>query len=79
MTHPTSGKILVLRSAAADRAEVRARGAVYDLVAEATLALAQVADGDLDAVFAAHRLVNRAMKITLDNRLSTPWNWRPSA
>lgn len=74
-----NGKILVLRSAAQDRAEVRARGAVYDLAGQAQVAIAAVLDGDIDAIFTAHRLVNKAMKTTLDHRLSTAWNWRPSA
>ena len=41
------------------------------LVTEAADALAAVVAGDVDSVFAAHRAINRAVGIVLDNRIST--------
>lgn len=73
------GNIISLRSGNLDRADVRARAAVRDLMLEADDVLAAVLDGDVDSVFLLHRIVNRAVGIVLDNRLATPWNWQAKA
>lgn len=65
--------VLQLRSAALDRSQARAMTAVRRHLGEARRAIDAVLAGDVDAVFLAHREVNRAMGVTLDNRLSTAW------
>ena len=65
------GRVVDLRSVAADRAQARALGAVEALVGEAMAALDDVLCGDIDAIYSAHRAINRAVGITLDHRLRT--------
>ena len=65
------GRVIELYSAASDRAHARAVGAVEDLVGEAMAALDDVLCGDIDAIYSAHRAINRAVGITLDHRLRT--------
>lgn len=66
--------VVKLRSGASDRAQERALAAVERHLREARAAIdAVLLVGDIDLVFTAHREINRAMGVTLDNHLSTRW------
>lgn len=69
-TIPPDGRVLPLRTR---RGGTRAERVVAELVGEASAALAAVAVGDLDLIFIAHRALNRAVGVVLDNRLSSAW------
>jgi len=56
-----------------------ARRELADLVTAARAELDAVVAGDVDSVFAAHRAINKAVGIVLDNRLSTSFCWRCGA
>ena len=71
--------VVLLRSAARDRAEERALAVVVDLARETQVALNEVVIGDVDWIWTAHRALNRAMGLVLDHHLATAWNWRPRA
>ena len=53
------------------RGNTVARRELAELVNVARLELDAVVAGDVDSVFAAHRAINKAVGIVLDNRLST--------
>ena len=66
--------VVELRSRSLDRVQERALAAVRRHLREAREAIdAVLTAGDVDAVFLAHREINRAMGVTLDNRLRTIW------
>ena len=75
MDHRNRPNVVGLRSGARARpeGEVRALAAVHRHLREAREAIDAVRAGDVDMVFTAHRETNRAMGVTLDNRLRTTW------
>lgn len=79
MVPADSSNVVMLRSGNLDRAQALALRSVLALVAEIDDALHAVDDGDIDSIFRAHRLVNRAIGIVLDHRLATSCEWRSSS
>ena len=72
MDHRNRPTVVEMRSSAKDRAQERALTAVHRHLREAREAIdAVLTAGDVDAVFLAHREINRAMGVAVDNGLST--------
>lgn len=65
--------VLSLRSRLKGRAPAPILAAVSAKLVQARDAIDAALAGDVDMVFSAHREINRAVGIVLDNRLSSSW------
>ena len=71
MDQSNRSSVVSLRSRAQDRSEKRATAAVYRYLRDAASAIDMVLAGDIDMIFTADQMVNKATRITMANGLST--------